>query len=45
MKQERLNHLVIMYLHKEREIDIGAAITEFIQCKPACRVILDLLGE
>ena len=43
MKQERLNHLMIMYIHKDREIDIGAAVTEFIQCKPAGRATVGLV--
>ena len=43
MKQERLNHLMIMYIHKDREIDIGAAVTEFIQFKPARRATFGLV--
>ena len=43
MKQERLNHLMIMYMHKDKEIDIGAFVTEFIQCKPAHRAFFGLI--
>lgn len=32
MKQDRLNHLLMIYIHKERDVDIKAAMKEFIQC-------------
>ena len=33
MKQERLNHLMIIHIHKDRLIDFKSAIQEFIHTK------------
>ena len=33
MKQDRLNHLMILYIHKDRKVDIIIkAMQEFLQC-------------
>lgn len=32
MKQDRLNHLMMIYIHKDRKIDIIKAMREFVQC-------------
>ena len=32
MKQERLNHLMMLYIHKDRKIDMNQAVKEFILC-------------
>ena len=32
MKQGRLNHLMMLYIHKDRKIDIIKAMKEFVQC-------------
>ena len=41
MKQDRLNHLLMIYIHKERDVDIKAAMKEFIQCN---RERMELFG-
>ena len=30
MKQERLNHLMMIYIHQDRKIDLEEAMNEFI---------------
>ena len=33
MKQERLNHLIMVYIHKDRKIDFKEAMKEFVHVK------------
>ena len=32
MKQERLNHLMMIYIHQDRKINIKQTMSEFISC-------------
>ena len=38
MNQNKIKHLMSLYIHKERAVDMKAAMTEVIQCNAECKV-------
>ena len=41
MKQERLNHLLLLHIHKDRQIDLLAAMREFVLIKSDYEFLVD----